>query len=71
MKVESISLMNEAFGTVVKCVNAKIDGKYYRVFGEGEKRFVHEVITMRKQPKVTGKKRIAEILNAVDSFQSK
>lgn len=67
MKVTFKWLSNEAFSSVPKQVHVQIDGQYYRIFGEGDERWIRKIISSEKQPKLTGKKLIAEILNAVDS----
>jgi len=67
MNIERVYLCNEAFGTVKKQVHAWIDGQFYRIFGEGDKREIRKVISATKQPKLTGKKLINKILAAVDS----
>ena len=71
MNVEQVIFVHKAFGTVPQQVHSFIDGDFYRIFGEGDKREIRHCISATKQPKITGKKRIAEILNAIDSFQSK
>jgi len=68
MNVQKVIPINEAFLSVPKQVHAFIDDRFYRIFGEGDKREVRIWVSATKQPKVTGKKRVAEILKAVDSF---
>jgi len=61
--------VNEAFPGVRRQVHAKIDGQFYRIFGEvSGPREVREVQTAARQPKVTGKKKVAAILAAVDAY---
>lgn len=68
MKIESIVLVQEAFRSLPKQIHTTIDGQFYRIFGEGENREIRRFETNQRQPKVTSKKRIAEILNLVDAY---